>query len=375
MGPWGYWREPFVRARPLGLFDLSRFSVMFDRVSRMKLDMMFDGAAPVQFAVDGKFWEMDYDKAKKVPEAEIENVWWQNESFSCRYPTSEETPAFPPPGMGPWGALIDSPQPTPGRHFSTANMRNQPPTTGQYPFVRATESYQGADPREAVWYQVRRSRSPNYPALGIICPHPPPYTEADMHTYWHVTLRRFNGLQKKGDQPLHRKYVGPGSEKYAPLMFTNDVTNTQANADNIAAHFTFDGFAYRPGAVHLWASGVGKTQPNAPSGEVPITQLKDTLGFVNPNPIDKLVAYAEARVYNRYSWDTFTQHWKVKLVRMSRWDLIPSEIDQGLGQLQGGLGSEFTEERLKAVREMLETYPADFVQGTRGQQPPGGISH
>ena len=158
MGPWGYWREPFTKTQPMGLFDLSRFSVMFNIVSQMQLNMMFDAGADDRVALEEKEWEMDFDKAKKIPDNKVRRVWWESVSFDARFPGAEETPAFPVPcGATP----LHSPDRPVPHTFTTGNLDNQPPAG----YTRATQSYEGADPREAVWYQRHATRtSPTTPS-------------------------------------------------------------------------------------------------------------------------------------------------------------------------------------------------------------------
>lgn len=336
-GPWSYWREPFTRAMPMGLFDISRFSVPFKIVSETKLDMLF-GSPDDQWT--SRQWEMDYDKAKQVAPEDILNCWWEVSRFDARYAYDEEREPFPLPASGLWGAMHSPDVVYPSLPRPYRDMDH--PDLSAY--KRATQAYEGADPRQAVWYRCVKRRVEHYPALGIYAPHPPvypdgtpwAYTDAEKHTIWHVILWRFNGLQKQTDETLHRKYLPPdGHDELKPIMFDDSGENTVAN---VRQRFTFNGFAYRTGAVKDWSAW-----------------------FFNPNPTKDTVAYAEARVYNRYSWDTFTQHWKVKLRRADRWQELIPELDR-----QGPLAVEpelqYTEERIKPVRQTLEGYSDAFVR-------------
>jgi len=333
MGPWSWWREPFTSSRPMGLFDISRFSTLFRIVSERKLAMLF---GDTDDKVSLRDWEMDYDTAKDLPPEEIRRAWWEQTSFDARYP-------FPEPSFFSNMALRNPTQPN-IRAFSRSDMSR--PDLSQY--TRAKEAYEGADPRLAVWYRVQKRRTAHYPQLGIFAPHPPiypdgtpwPYTDAEMQDYYHVALVRFDGAELEADETLHRNYMPPAGAlpSFAPILF-NAAGGSNRVAD-IGAHFTFNGFAYRSGAVREWADR-----------------------FANPNPIEDLVAYAQARVYNRWSWDLFTQYWKVKLMRTDRWADLPAELAKGLPAEAGSdLAAEFTEERLDPVRKMLNAYKPEFVQ-------------
>jgi hypothetical protein len=356
MGPWGYWREPFTNTRPMGLFDLSRFSVMFNEVSQMKLDMLF-GSDNDQASLKASEWVMDYDEAKKLSPNEIRRVWWETESFDARYPNNDEEKPYPPPSSGDWNALRNPSQPNPSTQ--QYGSMDQPNLTG---WTRATQSYEGADPREAVWYRVDRQRRAQYPELGIYAPHPPvhpdgtrwPYTDAEKKTYWAVQIKRFNGAELQSKDTLHRDYLPPlgVTPDLAPILFDPgqyDASHRIPTQLDIDTNFTFTGFAYRDGKVHIWP-----TRPEKPN----------SLGFENPNPIDNVVAYAQAKVYmHRYaSWDTFTQYWKVKLITTHHWEDLPAELDKGLPSEGATLNDRLTPERLKPVRDMLTSYSPDFVK-------------
>ena len=374
LGPWGFWREPLTATRPMGLFDLSRFSVLFNVVSLVKLDMMFGGTYD---RVSLRKWEMDYDKVHGSTPPETMRTWWETVGFDARYEPAEETKPFPPDADAPWATTLkheSSPDPRTAyrgelipispdflRELSRRGMSLRRESSNLWPdlagWTRARKAEEGADPRQAVWYRVDRRRTAQYPELRIFAPHPPtypdgspwPYTDAEMKTYWHISMRRFNGAEKDADETLHRKYVGDGngpSPALAPTFFTQAGDNY---LDNIERRYTFNGYAYRTGKVANWAQR-----------------------FINPNPIEDLVCYAQARVYNRWSWDLFTQHWKVKIMRVQsvdpdpqqsqRWQLMLSEVNKGVpGQAQQ-VASQLTAERLKPVRDMLNAYSQDFVK-------------
>jgi hypothetical protein len=350
MGPWTYWREPITDPSPMGLFDISRFSLLFNVVSSSKLWMMF-GSADDRVSLER--WEMDYDAAKQLAQQRpqpIRRTWWESTGFNARYPGNEEMAPFPLPPSGQWAALKDEEFPDVNtqayRGWADVEGRQQVPPG----YVRATESWEGADPRGAVFYKVDRRRTANYPELGIIAPHPPvhpdgspwPYTDAEMKTFYHVSLWRFNAAELEDDTSLP-PYQQPA---VAPYLWTPDGTNLMTNVDN---RFTFVGFAYRSGKVRNWAAR-----------------------FTNPNPIEDLVCYAQARVYNRWSWDTFTQHWKVKLTRLGmvdpsmnagdRWQQLDAAMGAGLPAAGSDLAGQLTPERIEPVRKMVTAYSPDLVR-------------
>jgi len=51
--------------------------------------------------------------------------------------------------------------------------------------------------------------------------------------------------------------------------------------------------------------------------------------FKNPNPAGKLLALAQAEVFNNKSWDLWTQDWQAKLHPMTRWDDWLDTIEDG----------------------------------------------
>jgi len=332
LGPWGYWREPFTETAPMGLFDLSKFSVLFRLVSEKKFNMLF-GSEDDEVTL--RRWEMDYDAAKRLEPDRIRHAWWESVSFDARHP-------FPQASFFASIELRHESKPRP-RTRSFQNM-DRPNLSG---YTRATHSYEGADPRHAVWYRVRLRRTAHYPQLGIFAPHPPiypdgsrwPYADAEMQDYYRMILYRFNGAELETDEHLHRDYLPPVGRPphLSPIILDRTVGDNRL--EHIRKRFTFNGFAYRPGAVREWPAR-----------------------FANPNPLDKIVAYAQARVYNRWSWDLFTQHWKVKLVRTDRWNDLVEELDRGIPAEGSGVAQELTAERLEPVRRMLQAYDEAFVR-------------
>jgi hypothetical protein len=195
--------------------------------------------------------------------------------------------------------------------------------------------------------------------LGIFAPHPPfhpdrspwPYLESEKKTYWHVSMRRFDGAELTPDTTLHRNYMPqPGEDPdIAPEFFTEQGDNL---VENIESRFTFNGYAYRSGKATNWVQR-----------------------FINPNPvvnqegIPELVCYAQARVYNWCSWDLFTQAWKVKLMRAqasysdsNRWGEMLGELNKGIPSQATQAFDGLTPEHVKPVRDMVNAYTADFVK-------------
>ena len=331
-GPWGYWREPFVRTRPMGLFDISRFSVLFNIVSDMKFEMLF---GDTDDKVSLYEWEMDYDEAKQLTDEEVRRAWWERTSFSCRYP-------FPTAGFFSNIELRHLKEPTPSTR-TYGNMNS--PNLSSY--TRADQAYEGADPRLAVWYRVQERKTAHFPQLGIFAPHPPyypdgspwHYTEAEKQVYYYVTLYRFNGAELDTDTTLHRRYLPPAglTPFLGPILLDRTVGDNKLS--HIRARYTFNGFAYRSGKVRDWSER-----------------------FINPNPIEELVAYAQARVFCRWSWDLFTQDWKVKLVRTDRWDDVLPLLDGAIPSEGAEVARKLDDEHLEPVRKMLQAYDEEFVK-------------
>jgi hypothetical protein len=360
VGPWGYWRDPFTNGMPMGLFDISRFSTLFNLVSVRKLEMLF-GSTDDRVSLHN--WEMDYDKAKGLDEDTLRRVWWESTGFDCRY-------EFPKNEFFASTALRYeqkphvylhcfaerkywfSQDPALNRNFGiTWHRLGWPDLTSVAAngerWVRAKEAWEGADPRLAVWYRVEQRKTAHYPQIGIFAPHPPyhmdrtpwPYTEAELTPYYHVSFWRFDGAELEEDTPLHRRYLPPAgtTPPFSPIML--DPSAAVITQAGMMRWYTFNAFAYRPGAVRDWAER-----------------------FVNPNPIPKTLAYAEAHVYNRMSYDLFTQYWQAKMTRQDRWKALLGELGKGLPADGAPLADELTQERFKPVVDMINGYDEEFVR-------------
>jgi hypothetical protein len=287
---------------------------------------------------------MQYDRASGLEDDQVVRAWWDQISFDCRYP-------FPEASFFSNLDLRHHHKPL-VRTRAFTNMDN-PRLTG---YTRATENYEGTCPRLAVFYKVDERTTAHYPQLGIFAPHPPirpdggrwPYTEAEKQKYYHVSIWRFNGAELDADETLHRRYLPPqGAEPCAPIMF--DRVAGEHSWDTINTFFTFNGFAYRSGRVEEW-----ERRPTISGEEVD--------AFRNPNPIEELICYAQARVYARYSWDLFTQHWKVKLMRTDRWKHLLSELNKGTPGGTGVVGQALTQERIDPVVRMIQAYDEEVIR-------------
>jgi hypothetical protein len=355
-GPWSYWREPFVESRPLGLLDLSGFGDLFNAVSSMKFEMLF-GSAQDQASL--RSWEYDYDTARGKPRSEIRRTWWEEVSFDARYVEDEERRPWPPPPTGDWTPkkwgvnaphLYPRTQVYPGTSPWPRNPWADPWRRDIDSYTRATQPYEGADPRRSVWYRVDRRRSWRYPELGIPAPpHPPPYTEDEKNlytkTYWQIRMVRFNGAELAPDTTLHRNYMPPLGEDpdVAPVFFTDQGVNL---VENIEGRFTVNGYAYRSATAKNWAQR-----------------------FINPNPTKSVVCYAQARVYNPVGWDLFTQDWKVKLMRAqasytesNRWGQMLQELNKGIPSQASQVVDGLTPENVKPVIDTVSAYTSNFVK-------------
>ncbi len=372
MGPWSYWREPFTATRPMGMLDISRFSVLFNLVSSRKLEMMFGMPDP---QVSLRNWEMKYDQAKGMGDNQILRSWWETVSFSCRYPYPESSffansdlrhyhrPTIRTYAYEDWhDAVSASRAPRSGKPPMAGVEQGEPVPVG---WQRSTEACEGADPREAVWYAVTKHWAYHFPELGIYASHPPMHTDgskweytdpSDWKVFYKVRMYRFDGAELDTDETLHRNYLpAGGNAPFAPIMF--HLTEGRHSWENIDRYFSFNGFAYKSGKVGHWR----KAPESGDRGR--------TTGFLNPNPIEELIAYAQARVYVRYSWDLFTQHWKVRLMRTDRWQgslrddrSVPTNMLSELAKgVPADLADVLTAERIEPVQRMVEAYQDQFV--------------
>lgn len=332
LGPFEFWREPYLKTRPMGLFDISRFSVLFRIVSDMKLEMLFGST---EDEVTLRDWVMPYDEAKDLTDEEVLRAWWERLRFDSRYEFG--TSAF-------WSNMDwrHEKRPFPSmRHYGSMDRPN---LSG---YTRGTQAWEGTDSRHAVWYKSEERWTAHYPQLGIYAPHPPtypdgtpwPYTQAEKKKYYHNTFWRFDGAEREVDDHLHRDYLPPAGSPpdMAPILL-NPGTGSWTTA-NISARFTFNGFAYRSGAVEEW-----------------------TERFSNPNPSEEMIGYAQARVYNRWSHDLFTQDWKVKLVRQDRWKALIPRLNDPVPADGSDVRDALNTENIEPIRKMLGAYDDPFVE-------------
>ncbi len=328
LGPFRYMREPFVEPTPMGLLELSRFSVLMQDVSDKKFEMLF-GAPDQSAALDPASRIEEYDRlmefVQENGQAAVFSTAWSIANFDSRY--EYDTPMFE--------ANVELRH----RRFPRQRLRVWNEFQGAPAgFNRATDQGEGADARHDLWWRSRERSRAHYPQLGIYAPHPPthangqdwPYSEGERTPYYHNTLWRFNGAVVGPQRPLNRSYLPPPCCPPALGPIVLDRRRGQETERNVFDHFTFVGFAYVPGSSLAWP-GV----------------------FVNPVPTEgRLICYAQAKVHNDTSWDLFTQNWRATLVRMNHWGWAQSEIEAG----KWPAAADLTAEQIQPVRSMLEMY-------------------
>ena len=289
LGPFLYFREPFVEPTPMGLFELSRFSVLLRVVSDAKFEMLF-GAPNAKVCLAEESRIEDYDKLKdfvaKNGDDKVLKTYWTTQGFDSRY--AYNTVEFKT------NLSLRNPQYPRERLRVFDGFRDVPDG-----FTRATTMGEGADPRHDLFYRSQERKTANYHQLGIIPPHPPryddgspwPYTEAEMQIYYHTALWRFDGADIGPEVELDRRYLPPVGQppRMAPILLSRTTgTNTTENVFN---NFSFVGLAFKRGESLAWP-------------EV----------FVNSVPTDEMIiAYAQCQVYNEFGpndrrsgWNTFS---------------------------------------------------------------------
>ena len=355
-GPFRYMREPFTEPSPMGLFELSRLSVLMTTVSDRKLEMLFGHADP-RVCLTSRI--EDYDELLDFVAANgsraVVKTYWSTQSFNSRNEygtisflttTDLRDPRYPRERLRTF------------RGFRAAPSDH----------TRATTQGEGADPRHDLWYRSREARTYHYPALGIYADHPPvdddgndwPYDQGDYEPYYRNSLWRFDGAETQLETELHRRYLPPAGQppQTAPILLASDAcppsesTSTASSigtgwedvgTGNSEPHvfnlFSFMGFAYLPGRSEVWPTI-----------------------FPNPVPTEgKLICYAQCEVYNLTSWDLFAQNWRTHLVKMDHWNESLAMIEGGVPSIAEAANSEIDEEALEPVRQMLEQYTAEWV--------------
>ncbi|NIA21165.1 MAG: hypothetical protein GWP05_04145 [Anaerolineaceae bacterium] len=352
-GPFLYMREPFTDPSPMGLFELSRLSVLMKTVSDRKFEMLFGNADP-RVCLTSRI--EDYDELLDFVAANgrsaVVKTYWSIQSFRSRneYGTSSFLTT----------TNLRDPQYPRERLRDFKGFRQAPAG-----YTRATTQGQGADPRHDLWYRSREARTYHYPALGIYASHPPidddgnswPYGQDEYKTYYRNSLWRFDGAETQLETELHRRYLPPAGQPphTAPILLAGDAipaserTSTSgADWEDVSSgetephvfyNFSFMGFAYMPGRSEVW--------PRV---------------FTNPVPTEgKLVCYAQSEVYNLTSWDLFSQNWRTYLVKMDHWNESLKMIEAGPPSIADLANSEIDDEMLEPVRRMLQQYSADWV--------------
>jgi len=339
--PLDFMRDPITTPSPMGLLELSRYSVLFRIVSDKKVNMLFGG--PTEKAcLDPTNRIETYDElvdyVNKNGSDAVVRTYWTHLSFASLYEydtpefrnqTNRRYPAYPQERL----FIYD--------HFQAA------PRGG---YTRATTQTQGADPRHDLWFRSRLARTPYFPQLGIIPDHGPPWDESDMRDYYRNSLWRFDGADVGEEKELKRDYLPPQgtAPRMAPIELRHDTG--RKTRDNVFRSFTYMGFAADPGTSLAWPSV-----------------------FVNPVPTDnRLICYAQAEVYNetgnaaRFAndsgWDLFTQNWRYRLIRCDHWEWARDQMNAGIPPEAKGDVLNLTSEDLEPVTKMLEMYDPEFVK-------------
>jgi hypothetical protein len=346
-GPFKYMREPLTEPVPMGLLELSRFSVLFRIVSDKKLAMFFGGPTEKACLLPENRIE-DYDKlVQHVSDNGRDSVirtYWTRLNFSSRY--EYDTPMF--------RNRIDL------RHHKYPRERLRifkGYRAAPNGFKRATTPSEGADPRHDLWYRSRESRRAIFPQLEIYPPHPPyypdgsrwPYTDAEKTTFYRNSLWRFDGADVGEDKDLNRDYLPPvgNPPDMAPIVLdSNDGSKT---TENIHDRFSFVGFASDEGQSPMWPTV-----------------------FRNPVPTDdKMICYAQTQVFNDTGssgyqsndngWDLFTQNWRYRLVRTENWQWALDHVTAGIPGEATYARANLDESHILTVRKMLEMYTPEMV--------------
>jgi hypothetical protein len=338
--PLDFMRDPITTPSPMGLLELSRYSVLFRVVSDKKVNMLFGGPnekACLEPTNRIETYDELVDYVSKNGREAVIRTYWTHLSFASLYEydtpqfrnqSNRRYPAYPQERL----SIYDGYRPAPNG------------------YTRATTQTQGADPRHDLWFRSQLSRTPYFPQLGILPDHGPPWDESDMQDYYRNSLWRFDGADVGEERDLKRDYLPPvGSPpRMAPIELRHDTG--RKTRDNVFQHFTLVGFAADPGVSMAWPSV-----------------------FVNPVPTnDKLICYAQAEVYNetgnaaRFAndsgWDLFTQNWRYRLIRCDHWQWARDQMNAGVPSGARGDALSLTEDQLGPVRTMLEMYDPEFAK-------------
>jgi hypothetical protein len=83
--------------------------------------------------------------------------------------------------------------------------------------------------------------------------------------------------------------------------------------------------------------------------------------FSSHNPLESIVAVAQAKVLNNQSWDLWTQDWQAQLTSVKLWEEWVDRADEGIGQAgsTGGLVSPDEVERMRDYMHNLGGYMAE----------------
>lgn len=346
LGPFRYMREPFTEPEPIGLFEISDFSTLYESISDSKLDILFGAADANVPNLISKFDDFFAYITAWPPNPPALATYWAHTGFVCRY--EFPTPQFYANSTLRFTAYPNEPVTvTAGNWDPVGSPNTNPPYNG---YVRSSDPQgsDGADAWENTFYKTTEVHWPPkspwnhlppsfFPALGIYLQHPPPYTDADEQIYYNVSLYHFCGALTPGKTSLRSRFLPPAgvTPKLAPiLMQPGVIPRTAANAFN---WFNFVAFAYKNGDSQIWPKY-----------------------FPNPVPTsNKLICYGEAEVYNNTcpagSWNTFTQDWRSRLIRMDHWNWSIAQANMAPA---GAAANYVTADNVAPVLQMLQMYDA-----------------
>lgn len=346
LGPFLYMREPLCEPTPMGLLELSRFSVLFRMVSDAKFRMLFGGATEsVHLEPEQRIEDYDelVDYVFENGEDAVVHTYWSRMQYDSRY--EYNTAGF-------HNNIDLRHQEHPRERLRVYEGFRGAPSG----YRRAVDAAEGADPRHDLWYRSTERRTVHYPQLGIYAPHPPfhedgspwPYEDSDYEIYYRNSFWRFNGADVGLATELHRRYLPPVGmpPRLEPILLDPLLQDV---VDQGGYHYWgIFGFAMIPGEATLWP-GV----------------------FADPLPTEgQSICFAQAEVfasgndgfYNDAGFDLFTQNWRVRIGRMVNWDLAAEHLEDDIPPEADFAGGYITEEMIAPVRKMFEMYDEAEVE-------------
>ncbi len=351
LGPFNYMRQPFVEPEPMGLFELSDFSTLYAAISDSKLDILFGGpdANVPQLISNYDDYLAYFNAYLKDPVGNPPPLatYWTQAGFFSRY-------EFPNPSFYDNSTLRYPPYPREPVNFAAGFVLAPAGWTRS----SMPDGSDGADAWENTFYLSREitwppstpwNRNPPrfFPYLGIYLQHAPPYTAADEQIYYSTNVWRFCGALIPGQTSMRSKYLPPAGVqvRLAPLLMQPGVI--AQNDSKVFNWFSFVGFAYKNGNSQIWPKY-----------------------FPNPVPTnDKLICYGQTVVYNPScnsrppTWNSFTQDWRTRLVRLDHWNWSMAQIADAPS---GPAANYVTADSTAPVLKMLQMYDA----GSAGSSTP-----